>query len=287
MSKKSEKQNKQKKKFHLSTLIFVLCLIAGLCLLLYPTVSDLYNQYKAGQTIRSYKNQMQKLSPQKSAKLWKQAKAYNRALAKRGQNFQLSKQEREKYYKTLNPNGDGIMGYIVIHKLKENIPIYHGTSEKVLQIGSGHIDWTSLPVGGENSLSVLSGHRGLPSARLFTDLDKVKRGDKVVLHVLNHTLTYKVDEIKVILPTQPKSLYIRPGQDGLTLMTCTPYGVNTHRLLVHGHRVPNDKVSAKDASPSKKPLWILIAAAAGTAFLIFLLYRIKHRNRKKKSAVRS
>ena len=264
-------KSKSKKKFHLSTLIFILCLTAGLCLLLYPTVSDLYNQYKAAQTIKNYKSQMEKLPPQEAEKIWKQARRYNRDLAKRGQNMQLSKEEKRRYQKTLNPNGDGIMGYIVIRKLKENIPIYHGTSEKVLQIGSGHLDWTSLPVGGKDSLSVVSGHRGLPSARLFTDLDKIGKGDKVVLHVLNRTLTYQVDEIKIILPTQPKSLYIRPGQDGLTLMTCTPYGVNTHRLLVHAHRVPNDALSKKDASPSKKPVWILVLAAAGTVLLLYLL----------------
>lgn len=276
MAKKNNKKNK-KKKFHLSTLIFILCLIAGLGLLLYPTVSDLYNQYQAQQTINSYKNEIKHTSPSKLEKVWKDAKKYNEDMAKRGQG-NLTPEQKKRYEHTLNPGGNGIMGYIVIKKLKENIPIYHGSSDRVLQIGSGHLEWTSLPVGGKSSHAVMTGHRGLPSARLFTDLDKVKKGDKIVFHIMSHTLTYKVDGSQVILPTNYKPLKIIPGEDRITLMTCTPYGVNTHRLLVHAHRVPNDKESVKDAKPSMKP-WLIVGGAALGVILLILL--IRHFKKKK------
>jgi sortase A len=171
--------------------------------------------------------------------LWDSAKVYNEDLWTRNNPYLLTEEQRERYTQLLNPAGDGIMGYVEIPDIDILLPIYHGTDELVLQVAIGHLDWTSLPTGGPGTHSVISGHRGLPSARLFTDLDKIVVGDLFMLHVLDETLTYEVDQIRIVKPDETDELLLQEGKDLCTLVTCTPYGVNSHRLLVRGHRVEN------------------------------------------------
>ena len=164
---------------------------------------------------------------------------YNESLTLRSNPYLLTEIQAGRYEQELNVSGDGIMGYIEIPCIQVQLPLYHGTSDTVLQVAIGHLDWTSLPVGGESTHCVVSGHRGLPSARLFTDLDKVAVGDTFLLHVLGEVLTYEVDQIKIVEPHVTEDLMIEEGKDLVTLVTCTPYGINSHRLLVRGHRVEN------------------------------------------------
>ena len=227
-------------KNHLSTIILVLILITGLSLLLYPTVSDWWNSLHQTRAIANYEEIMANLSEEDYSHLFSSALEYNRQLA--AIEFPLMYyDEVPGYNDLLNINGNGIMGYINIDKIKVQLPIYHGTSEGVLQIAVGHVEGSSLPTGGEGTHCVLSAHRGIPSARLFTDLDKIELGDTFVLSVIDRTLTYQVDQILIVEPHQVDALYAVPGEDYCTLVTCTPYGINSHRLLVRGSRVENEK----------------------------------------------
>ena len=223
----------------ISTFLLILLLIAGLSLLLYPSVSNYWNTFHSSRAISTYAENVADLDKDQYAEMWSAAWEYNRALAERGTNFALSETQREEYEKLLNVSGLGVMGYIEIPQLGVSLPIYHGTEESVLQIAVGHLEWSSLPVGGEGSHCVISGHRGLPSAKLFTDLDKLQEGDVFMLRVLDEVLTYEVDKISIVEPTQLSELQIVEGSDLCTLVTCTPYGINTHRLLVRGHRIEN------------------------------------------------
>ena len=171
------------------------------------------------------------------------AEEYNRRLVGRTRRYNLTDEELEEYFSLLNVAGNGIIGYIEIPSIQSALPIYHGTDETVLQIEIGHLEWTSLPVGGENTHSVISGHRGLPSARLFTDLDKMVVGDTFIIRVLDEIFTYEVDQIRIVLPTELDDLKIESGEDYMTLVTCSPYGINSHRMLVRGHRVENQAVA--------------------------------------------
>ena len=171
--------------------------------------------------------------------LWEEAKAYNASLLGRSNAYLLSEAQRAQYDELLDVSGLGVMGYIEIPSIGCSLPVYHGTEESVLQIAVGHLDWTSLPVGGASTHCVLSGHRGLPSAKLFTNLDKLVEGDVFMLRVLDEVLTYEVDQILIVEPQEVAALQIVEGKDYCTLVTCTPYGVNTHRLLVRGHRIEN------------------------------------------------
>lgn len=216
--------------------VVALVFIVGIGLLAYPTFSDWWNSQHRSQVIASYEKKVENLSDKEYKKLWNQAVTYNKEL--KYTNMTLSKAELKKYNKTLDVTGTGIMGYVEIPKINVSLPIYHGDNASILQVAIGHIPGTSLPVGGTSTHCVISGHRGLPSARLFTDIDQMKIGDTFMLQTLDNTLTYQVDQIKVVLPTNTKYLQIEEGKDLCTLMTCTPYGVNTHRLLVRGHRIP-------------------------------------------------
>ena len=226
-------------KKHLSTVILILIFLAGVSLLLYPTVSDYWNTLHASAAVTSYAEQVSNLDEEKYDEMLSTAREYNRSLPGRENPYLLSPAQKEQYESLLNLDGTGIMGYIEIPNIDLSLPIYHGTDEAVLQVAVGHLDWTSLPVGGESTHCVLSGHRGLPSAKLFTNLDKLVVGDTFVIRILDEVLTYEVTKILIVEPTETKELTIREGEDLCTLVTCTPYGINTHRLLVCGRRTDN------------------------------------------------
>ena len=230
-------------KKHLVTIILVLVFVIGLCLLLYPTVSDYWNSFHQSRAIASYAETVANLDDDTYEQMLSEARAYNEALAERGSNWTLSEEELQTYADTLDITGTGIMGYIEIEKIGCSLPIYHGTDEGVLQIAIGHIEGSSLPVPATSSHIVLSGHRGLPSAKLFTDLDELVEGDEFVIRVLDETYTYEVDQIRIVLPDELSDLEIEEGMQYCTLVTCTPYGINTHRLLVRGHLVENKEAS--------------------------------------------
>lgn len=230
------------KKRLLTVLIFVI-LLSGLSLLLYPTLSDYFNNVSRAKDINEYAASVAEIDDDSYKKIWDSAVDYNTRLAKKPAHWKLSEKETKDYESQLDIAGRGIMAYIEIPKLNCSLPIYHGTSDAVLQIAIGHLEGTSLPVGGSSTHCVLSGHRGLPSAKLFTSLDRLIAGDVFTIRTLDNTLSYEVDEISVVLPGETEKLQIVSGKDLCTLMTCTPYGVNTHRLLVRGHRVDNAQSS--------------------------------------------
>lgn len=235
MERKRRKRNKK-----IKYLIMLILFLIGAGIFLYPTISDMWNQYRNVRLITEYDTSVTDLSKSEYARLWKEAKEYN---AEHPVNsivdaFDESDQYvlTHPYDQVLDPDGNGLMGSIEIPKINVKIAIYHGLGSDVLEKGAGHIEGTSLPIGGKNTHAVLAAHRGLPGAKLFTDLDQMEIGDKFYLHILGKTLAYKVDQIKTVLPGETKALDIVEGEDHVTLLTCTPYGVNTHRLLVRGIR---------------------------------------------------
>ena len=229
----------KKKGNHLITLLLVMIFLLGLSLLLYPAVSDYWNSKHQTRAIAVYSEEVSGLDENQYQALWEAAAAYNASLLERNNAYLLTEEQKAAYEQLLNVSGLGIMGYIEIPSIDCSLPIYHGTEESVLQIAIGHLEWTSLPVGGESTHCVLSGHRGLPSAKLFTNLDKLQEGDVFLLRVLDEVLTYEVDQILIVEPQETGALRIVEGEDLCTLVTCTPYGINTHRLLVRGHRIEN------------------------------------------------
>ena len=224
-----------------STILLILMLLIGLSLMLYPSLADWWNSFHSSRSIASYVEQVANIDEAQYEELWDAAWDYNQSLLHRPNDFLLSDEQQEIYKSLLDFGGNGIMGYIEIPMIDVMLPIYHGTKESVLQIAVGHLDWTSLPVGGAGSHCVVSGHRGLPSARLFTDLDKLKVGDVFMLHVLNEILTYEIDQILIVEPQDTDPLLIEPGKDLCTMITCTPYGINSHRMLVRGHRIESQE----------------------------------------------
>ena len=225
-------------KKHLTTLLVILLFIIGLSVLLYPTVSNYVNQKNASRAIDSYNAALADASQAELRSWFDAATAYNRSLFENPSAFYLPELIAG-YNETLDITGTGIMGYIDIEKIKVHLPIYHGVDDVILQVAVGHLPGTSLPVGGQNTHTVLSGHRGLPSSRLFTDLDDLEEGDIFTITVLSQVITYQVDQIKIVLPSESDDLQIVPGKDYCTLITCTPYGINSHRMLVRGVRIDN------------------------------------------------
>lgn len=223
-------------KKHLSTILLVLVFLVGLSVVLYPTVSDWVNRRNASRALVSYDETVNALSDADYEAYFAAADDYNRRLAATENAF-YKPELVSGYEQTLDLSGTGIMGYITIQKIGVELPIYHGTGEGVLQVAAGHLQGSSLPVGGAGTHAVISAHRGLPSAKLFTNLDELEVGDTFTVTVLDRVLTYEVDRISIVLPDETDLLQPTPGKDYLTLMTCTPYGINTHRLLVRGHRV--------------------------------------------------
>lgn len=271
-----------------STIIFVMIFLAGLSLLLYPFVANEWNNYRQKRLISTYESQVSELEAEGAIDYeaeWKRAEAYNKALLPSilPDSFAIASAADEpdkEYMSCLNITDDGMMGIVEIPKINIKLPIYHTTDEDVLSKAAGHLEGSSLPVGGENSHAVISAHRGLPSAALFTDLDKLKEGDHFLIHVLDDTLCYEVDQISVVEPEETNSLAVEDGEDLVTLLTCTPYGVNSHRLLVRGHRVPYDSEEIQEKETGNTPfsfhtsylLWVLVGLGI-TGIFILILYR--------------
>lgn len=231
----------------LSNVIIILIILTGLALLLYPTISNYLKSIAYSRAIDAYQQSVSNLDSDTYDDILKRANAYNEDLASREYiMLPFSDEDEQEYRSQLSLPGTDVMGYVVIPKIDVSLPIYHGTEEAILQNGVGHIEGSSLPVGGLGSHSVLAGHRGLVSARLFTDLDRMVLGDTFQIRVLKEVLTYEIDEIKTVLPSDSSILQIDPNEDYCTLMTCTPYGVNSHRLLVRGHRIPTPETNAPD-----------------------------------------
>jgi len=272
------------KKGRLSTAILILIFLIGLSLLLYPSLSDYWNSFHQSRAIATYAEQVANLDDDRYEKLLSDARAYNETLTNKADRYAMSDAERKEYESLLNVSGNGIIGYIEIPKIGCSLPIYHGTDEAILQIAVGHIEGSSLPVGGRGCHSVLSGHRGLPSAKLFSDLDELQEGDDFILRILDETLTYEVDQILIVLPSEMSALEIDPDQDYCTLVTCTPYGINTHRLLVRGHRVENQE-EAETVRVTADALQIeplLVAPVVAVPMLIVLLIVLLASTRRKK-----
>ena len=271
---------------HLSTVIVILALVIGLSLILYPIASDVLNNINHKRAINSYISKVHEIEPETCNDIIEKAKQYNENLSNSHPILQnLTEEELKEYESLLDITGTGIMGYIDIPIIDVHLPIYHGADESVLQVGVGHIEGSSLPVGGESTHSVLSGHRGLPSATLFTNIDRLVEGDVFMIYVLNETYTYEVDNIQVIEPQNTNPLQIEEGEDYCTLFTCTPYGINTHRLLVRGHRIENlpegtvvmgtGRSEAANVSALSVILFAEIPIMLLTVIIVILRYRKK------------
>lgn len=268
------------------TILCATIFIIGLSLVLYPSVSNYWNSFHQTKAIASYEQKVSEMDSDDTEKMWKAAEEYNEKLAqKTSGKWSPTKAEHKEYENLLNVGGVGVMGSVEIPKIKVSLPIYHGVEQTILQIAIGHIEGSSLPVGGKSTHCVISGHRGLPSAKLFTDLDKLEKGDIFKLQVLNKTLTYEVDQIRIVLPNDLDDLNIIEGEDLCTLVTCTPYGINTHRLLVRGHRIPNvdDGIAKTNADAAQIAPTTVALAIAGPILAIWLLWIvIKTRKRNSK-----
>lgn len=226
------------KRSRIPDLAFIAVFLGGMLVFFYPTISNYWNTLQQGRAIAEYTQTVNKMRPGELQQTWDEAEAYNRELLSNPARYHLSHSQVQRYLSLLDVGKTGMMGHIEIEKLGVDLPIYHGTEDSVLQVGAGHVPGSSLPTGGAGTHTILSGHRGLPSAKLFTNLDELEEGDRFVLHVLDRDLAYQVDQIRVVEPKELSNLKIIPGQDYATLVTCTPYAINTHRLLVRGHRVP-------------------------------------------------
>lgn len=270
---------------HLSTILLILLFLIGLSLLLYPSVSNYWNDLHQTRAIVAYSDALEKLNESTYQAARQAAVDYNDALRAKLFVYEITQEEREEYNSLLDILGTGMMGYVEIPTLDVSLPIYHGTAESVLQTAVGHLEWSSLPVGGAGTHAVLSGHRGLPSARLFTDLDKLEEGDLFMLQVLHETLTYEVDQILIVEPQQIAALMIEPDQDYCTLLTCTPYGINTHRLLIRGHRVANQEEAeqVRITADAIRVETLVVTPVIAVPILLGLLVLVLVKTRKKKS----
>ncbi len=229
--------NKKKLKRIIPNIVFSIIFLVGICIFLYPSVSNYINSRHQSKAISNYEEALAAISEEDYSTFWREANAYNEELAQKSLSFTLTDEELERYNRIMDPTGTGIIGYIEIENIGVNLPIYHGTEETVLQVGIGHLEGTSFPTGQKSTHTVLSGHRGLPSSKLFSDLDQMIVGDTFLLHILDQTFAYQVDQINIVLPEETNELAIVNNKEYVTLVTCTPYGVNTHRLLVRAKRV--------------------------------------------------
>ena len=286
-----EPVKKPKKKKHgsiISTLSLFAILLIGMGVLLYPTFSNWWNKRHATQAIASYTQAVEDMSEKEREEMLALAVAYNERVSKIGFRTTLTDTELSEYRKILDITGTGIMGYIQIPVINVSLPIYHTTEESVLQIAAGHLEGSSLPIGGESSHAALSGHRGLPSARLFTDLDRMREGDIFTITVFDHTVTYRVDQIRIVLPYEIDDLEIIDGEDHVTLITCTPYGINTHRMLVRGTRIENlteEEIIEVTSEARKLPTYYAMFGVGIPLLFIVLavLLIFTHKPRPKKS----
>lgn len=253
------------------TLIIAAVGLFGLGLILYPSVADWWNSFHQSRAVAAYAQKVANLDSSEYERILADAEAYNNNLASKGIKWTMNEDEIAAYEKELDITGTGIMGYITIPKIHVELPVYHGIDDAVLQIAIGHMPETSLPVGGESTHCAVSGHRGLPSAKLFTDIDKLVEGDTWTVSVLNRTLTYEVDQIRVVEPSDLSNLKLEQGKDYFTLITCTPYGINTHRLLVRGHRVDNAQGEANVIADALQIEPVYIAPFVALPFIFILL----------------
>lgn len=277
---------KKKKSGALTTIFVILIFVVGLSLLLYPTVSDYWNSIHQSQVIVSYDKEVNELEQAEFDRLWAEAEAFNSRLLTRPNRYVLSEADKETYYSTLVTSEKSLMAYLEIPVIDCMLPVRHGTEDDVLQKSVGHIEWTSLPVGGKSSHCVLSGHRGLPSSELLTNIDHMQLGDRFYLHVLGETLEYKVDNIAVVEPNDLNLLGVEEGKDYVTLLTCTPYGINSHRLLVRGIRVDGnaDLSGAPDLTNEVREIdimYIVPAVLVGLIVVVFLWLLIDSSRKKK------
>lgn len=272
------------RRFNIASAGIALVFVAGLCLLLYPWFANAWNERRAADLIGNYGEQVQRqASEQDYSAVFAAADAYNETLVDRGIPDAFAIQtpsDQQNYASQLNVGNDGMMGYISIPRISVNLPIFHGTGSDVLEKGAGHLEGSALPVGGPSTHCVISAHRGLPSAAMFTDLDQLSVGDHFYLTVLDRRLAYEVDGVEEVEPDETRSLAVEEGQDLVTLVTCTPYGVNTHRLLVHGHRVPYDEATeqaeASDATSSiftRYGLWVAGGLLVVALFALWCWHR--------------
>ena len=263
-------------------------ILIGLGLLAYPTFADWWNSFHQARAIQTYAKAVANLDREEYDRIIAEAEEYNRELSLTGAVWNMTNEQIREYNRMLSVDESGIMGYIDIPKINVQLPIYHGINDEVLRVAIGHIEGTSLPVGGDGTHCVLSGHRGLPSARLFTDLDKVVEGDTWTLTILDRTYTYECDQIRVVEPTDLSTLGMVEGKDYCTLVTCTPYGVNTHRLLVRGHRIANASGEANVIADAILIESVYIAPFIAVPMLIVLIIEmliVTGRRRRKKAAV--
>ena len=285
----------------IANILFGILFLIGFGILIYPTVSDQWNTYRQNQLISSYENQVSDLTEEDFTDQWKKAEAFNSALTQNnlyGDAFGEDEKDirTTEYWKVLNVAGDGVMGYLSVPKINIKLAVYHGTADDVLQTGVGHLNGTKLPIGGESTHCVLAAHRGLPSARLFTDIDQMKKGDMFYLHVLDEILAYQVDEILDMVDkddreTLDQALQIEEGRDQVTLFTCTPYGVNSHRLLVRGTRVPyNGEEEAETTAVDSMlksvqnyyMLYLILGLSVTLLIILMMRYFFKRKDRNKK-----
>ncbi len=258
-------------KKHLSTFVLMMVFLIGFSLVLYPVVSDYINTSHQSRVIANYEDDVSGLTTSDYTAQMREAVAYNQGLAANPNSFLESSKATSGYDDLMNPFGTGVMGYIEIDSLDVRLPIYHSTSDSVLEVGVGHVEGSSLPIGGQSTHCVLSGHRGLPSSKLFTDLDKMTIGDTFFIHTLGEVLAYRVDQILVVEPDDTSALNIVEGQDYCTLVTCTPYGINTQRLLVRGTRVQYDEKSSQRLQISADAIEINPTTTACVAALPVLI----------------
>ncbi len=273
-------------KKHISTMITVIVFLTGLSLLLYPTVSNYWNSLHQTKAVANYSDAMEKINQKEKQDAIDAAKAYNETLLSNVGRFTQTEEEMNTYKSLLNADSTGMMGYIEIPEIQCELAIYHTVDESVLQVGVGHLEGSSLPVGGSGTHCVLSSHRGLPSAKLFTDLDRLQKGDIFILHIYDQMLTYEVDQIAIVEPTDYGLLQIEEGQDLCTLFTCTPYGINSHRLLVRGHRIENrSKADVRITSDAAKMNTVVVATGIAIPLLVISFIAVDmstRRSRKKR-----
>ena len=280
----SKKNQEKKRRFDVITLILVLILLAGIIMIVYPAISNYRTQQAASKAAAVYVQSVEGLNNEAYDQMLSDAHAYNEALAAKANQWELTEEDNALYESLLDPGEIGVMGTLEIPSINVSLPIYHGVSNGVLRVGVGHLEGTSLPIGGTGTHAVLSGHRGLTSAKLFTDLDKLVEGDLFYIQILNETLVYEVDQILIVEPEDTSALAIDQEQDYVTLMTCTPYGINTHRLLVRGHRIDPDEdgvvIATGEASVVNK---ILVAPFIAVPVLLIIVIIIIVRTRRRHS----
>ena len=268
--KKAKK--KKKKRVDWVTVIMVAVMVAGALIIAYPTFSDWWNSYHQTRAIASYVSAVEETDQETIDKMLAEAHAYNERLLAKPNRYVMTDAEKVEYESILDLTGTGVIGYIQISSIGVNLPVYHGVAESVLQVAIGHIEGSSLPVGGPSTHAAVSGHRGLPSARLFTDLDKLVEGDTFMLTVLDQTLTYEIDQIRIVEPQDMSDLNIVQDADFITLITCTPYGINTHRLLVRGHRIANiDGTAIIPPEAVQIPNYVAVPAVGLPMLFIYLV----------------